>query len=50
MAYDRRQKITDTVQSVFTSYNASNILIMHRPCRVPGNNSVLCTLANLLIN
>lgn len=49
MAYDRRQNITDTVQSVFTSSNASSILIMHRPNRLPGNNSVLCTLANLLI-
>lgn len=47
MAYDRRQ-ITHTVQSVFTSCNVPNILIMHRPDRVPGNNSVLCTLANLL--
>lgn len=41
MAYDRRQ-------FTHTSYDVPNILIMHRPDRVPGKNSVLCTLANLL--
>lgn len=42
-------RITDTVQSVFTGYNVSIIPLMHRPDRSQVI-SVMCTLANLLTN
>lgn len=47
--YGLWQEISDTVQSVVTSYNVSNLL-MHRPDSSQVIAVCFCTLANFIIN